>query len=157
MKLTFLAAALAALFFATVVEPAFAQIVSISGTHSRAEIKSKCDAAGGDYHEEHGSQGQSTGYYCGAPSGNGVSCDNKGKCEGFVNAQTTPPPGPVSLGSFIGQAVKTLGKSMSPSPAKPKIDATNANTGGLTMSGGTSEPPTKPSAPVTPVGGLHMG
>jgi hypothetical protein len=66
--------------------------VSISGTHSSAEIKAACDSVGGDFLE-----GQS-GYSCGVECGNDdtcfVSCNKGGKCTGTCPncGRQAPPP-----------------------------------------------------------------
>jgi len=71
---------------------AWAGQVSISGTHSRDEVKAACDNVGGDFVE-----GQS-GYFCSAECGNDdtctVSCNKGGKCTGDCPncGRRAPPP-----------------------------------------------------------------
>jgi hypothetical protein len=66
--------------------------VSISGTHSRDEIKAACASVGGEFVE-----GQS-GYFCSAECGTDdtctVSCNKGGKCTGECPncGRPTPPP-----------------------------------------------------------------
>jgi len=66
------------------VSPAWAKRVSISGTHTRAEFKSKC-TAGMDYYSNAG------GFGCENRSkGTGVYCTVKGKCTGLVPDRRAP-------------------------------------------------------------------
>jgi hypothetical protein len=59
-----------------------AEKVSISGRHTRAEIAQKCAAVGGDAIGVDNSSGD---YSCFNPhKGTSVSCDEKGKCTGYV-------------------------------------------------------------------------
>jgi hypothetical protein len=76
-KLAVIIIALATLaFFAGV---ASAGMVSISGTHSKDEIKATCAREGASYSEDAG------GYGCAKPCGGsscGVGCTNDGQCTG---------------------------------------------------------------------------
>jgi hypothetical protein len=58
--------------------PASAREVSISGTHSAAEIKATCAKVGGDYVEGGG------GYGCENPAKSTSVMCRDGKCTGFV-------------------------------------------------------------------------
>ena len=59
-----------------------AKKVSISGTHSRAEIAQKCDAVGGVKNNTGGTSGS---YGCeNLDKGTSVTCNEKGKCTGWV-------------------------------------------------------------------------
>ena len=61
--------------------PSLARVIPIVGTYTHAEIKSKCDAAHGNFADV-----ESTGsYYCEAPNSNGVICDAQGNCVAFVH------------------------------------------------------------------------
>lgn len=62
-----------------------AKVVSISGSHSRGDIKGHCDAIGGSTIAGIGKGGY--GCYNGA-NGNSVNCDSKGHCKGVVSRQT---------------------------------------------------------------------
>lgn len=67
---------------------AFAEKVSISGTHSREEIASKCKAVGG---VGVNTQGTSGGYGCeNLDKGTSVDCDAKGNCTGWVPGRVAP-------------------------------------------------------------------
>ncbi|GAC1340911.1 MAG: hypothetical protein NVSMB26_29010 [Beijerinckiaceae bacterium] len=62
-----------------------ARVVSLSGSHSRGDIKSHCDAIGGTTTSGIGSGG----YGCvNGANGNSVDCDSKGHCKGIVSRQT---------------------------------------------------------------------
>jgi hypothetical protein len=62
--------------------------VSIGGTHSRGELKAKCDAVGGSCANCGGKTGS---YACDNPSaGTSVSCTSGGKCTGWV-PRSVPP------------------------------------------------------------------
>ncbi len=56
-------------------QPAHAGKVTLSGTHSAADIKTHCDAVGGQFTQA------DAGYGCAGPGGQ-VNCSNKGKCTG---------------------------------------------------------------------------
>lgn len=87
---------------------AFATKVSISGTHSREEIKSTCLKAGGEYGEEKGGYGCINSCGSGKQSVCGVECTGNGKCSG-----TVPRAGraPYTLGGILyaTSGVKTAG------------------------------------------------
>ena len=71
------------------VEEASATTVSISGTHSKGEIKKACGAVGGMSIEGQGG----VGYGCFNPNKNTtVACNNKGVCTGYVPHQTPGTP-----------------------------------------------------------------
>jgi hypothetical protein len=62
-----------------------ATVVSLSGSHSRGDIKGHCDAIGGS---ATGGIGKG-GYGCmNGANGNSVSCDSHGHCKGVVSRQT---------------------------------------------------------------------
>jgi hypothetical protein len=63
------------------------QIVTLSGTHSRGEVKKDCDASGGAYISFHDGS-----YSCYSQSGNGnvVDCNKRGKCTGSIPRQSKP-------------------------------------------------------------------
>jgi hypothetical protein len=59
-----------------------AKKVSISGTHTRAEIAQKCDAVGGVKSNTGGTSG---GYGCeNLDKGTSVNCNEQGQCTGWV-------------------------------------------------------------------------
>jgi len=76
--------------FALDVGPAIAKLVTvpIQGTHSRAEISSKCKAAGGI--ETGTTPGTTGGYRCGTDKGV-VECNDKGKCVGTTQTRPSNP------------------------------------------------------------------
>ncbi len=60
----------------------YARTFSLSGKHSRAEIASKCDAAGGVKSNTSGKSGK---YSCNnLDKGTSVDCNANGKCTGTV-------------------------------------------------------------------------
>jgi hypothetical protein len=70
--------------------------VSITGTHSRGELKGKCDAVGGSCGNCGGTKGS---YGCDNPNaGTSISCTSGGKCTGWVPRRV--PPGR-SLGGIL--------------------------------------------------------
>jgi hypothetical protein len=65
--------------------------VSISGTHSRGELKGKCDAVGGSCGNCGGTKGS---YGCDNPNaGTSISCTSGGKCTGWVPRSVPPGRG----------------------------------------------------------------
>jgi hypothetical protein len=86
--------------------PAQAGRVKLSGTHSASEIKSKCDASGGDY-----IQPDSNHYSCVGPGGQ-VTCTS-GKCNGTCPScghssasinRVLPPRGQKPVGVSTGHS-----------------------------------------------------
>jgi hypothetical protein len=101
-----------ALFAAAVIVPTNAsarQIVTLSGTHSRGEVKKDCDASGGAYISFHDGS-----YSCYSQSGNGnvVDCNKGGKCTGSIPRQRKPPR---TIGGILQppSGVKTTGRNTS--------------------------------------------
>jgi hypothetical protein len=97
-----------ALFAAAVIVPTNAsarQIVTLSGTHSRGEVKNDCNASGGAYISFHDGS-----YSCYSQSGNGnvVDCNKSGKCTGSIPRQNKPPR---TIGGILQppSGVKTTG------------------------------------------------
>ena len=74
--------------FALDVGPAIAKGVAIKGTHSRAEISTKCKAVGGM--ETGTTPGTTGGYRCGTDKGV-VECNDKGKCVGTTQTRPSNP------------------------------------------------------------------
>jgi hypothetical protein len=70
---------------------ALARTFPISGVHSKAELKSKCTAAGGKFGEG------SDGYAC-TTHNTGVSCTNNGICVGSA-------PRPASAGAGVSDVL----------------------------------------------------
>jgi hypothetical protein len=64
------------------------QIVTLSGTYSRGQVKKNCDASGGAYISFHDGS-----YSCYSQSGNGnvVDCNKRGKCTGSIPRESKPP------------------------------------------------------------------
>jgi hypothetical protein len=81
------------------------QIVTLSGTHSRGEVKKDCNASGGAYISFHDGS-----YSCYSQSGNGnvVDCNKSGKCTGSIPRQNKPPR---TIGGILQppSGVKTTG------------------------------------------------
>jgi hypothetical protein len=79
-------------------ETALAGKIVLTGTHSRADIKSHCDAAGGILSDEPGG-----GYGCNGPGGF-VGCTKNGSCVGICNACGTivPQSGLMVTGVLVG-------------------------------------------------------
>ena len=72
-----IAFALAVLFAGAATSLAYAGAVKIAQTQTKAQLKKSCDANGGLYNA--GSKGSSC-----IGNGGTVTCDNKGKCTGYV-------------------------------------------------------------------------
>jgi hypothetical protein len=75
--------------FALDVGPAIAKGVAIKGTHSRAEISTKCKAVGGM--ETGTTPGTTGGYACYNGDKGWVECNDKGKCVGSPPAKPSNP------------------------------------------------------------------
>lgn len=81
------------------------QKVSISGTHSRAELKSQCDAVGGMCGNCGGTKGS---YGCDNPDGGtSIGCTSAGKCTGWLPDRVSPGRGlggiltPPAVGAIV--------------------------------------------------------
>jgi hypothetical protein len=75
--------------------PADASARALGGTHTRADIKAHCKAAGGDMTNYKGG-----GYGCNVLQGGTVNCNKNGKCQGTDPPRLNPnaPKGHGSVG-----------------------------------------------------------
>lgn len=79
--------------------PSYAKYVEISGTHTKSEIKDKCDAAGGTMIQGDGGKG----YGCFNHNKQTlVTCNDKGECGGWVPRVVGPvdPKGAAAVGGM---------------------------------------------------------
>src|SRR4051794_11301920 len=90
-----------ALALPTMTGAAYATNVTISGTHSKTEIKSTCAANGGGFSDD-----GANGYSC-IGKGGIVTCSNAGKCTGSTFAPFGSSSAPI--GTILTPAAKNIG------------------------------------------------